>query len=1009
MVMHGFKSFAQRTELVFGEGFNCVLGPNGSGKSNILDALCFVLGRLSSKALRAEKAANLVYNGGKTKKPMKQGEVSLFFDNSEKTFPTEDPFVKITRIIKNSGQSVYKINDQKRTRQQILDLMAVARIDPEGYNIILQGDIVKFTAMHPEERRLLIEEISGISVYEEKKQKALRELGKVDERLKEAGIVLAEREAHLKELEKEKNQALKFKELEKKINTNKASYLYIQIESKEKRKNALTEKINSRQAEINKFTEEINGIRELIRKKREEIDNINREIEEKAEKEQVSMQRDIEQLKINLATNNQRIEHCKSEISKIESRKEQLNQSLQELDQEIASLNTRKKEIIDSKTSKLEELNKVEEKINEIKQDNSIEGAADIEKQIDEFDKKIEEKQEEVNTLRKHQQDLLRKKDGVEFQIGNIDDQIKKVLRIEEEHADEIATLKDKKKRFKESITDLNTRLEQDSKFAVSISEEKNKLRKAQEQLAKLEARNVSIKENTYGNLALRKILELKKSGVHGTIAELGTVNKDYSLALEIAAGPRLNSIVVEDDKIAADCIKYLKEKKFGTATFLPLNKLKSRVVQEGVKDLVKKDNVHGLAVDLVDFDKKYEKAFSYVFGSTLVVDNIDTARNLGIGSSRMVTLDGDLAEVSGAMQGGFRQKKRFAFKEKEIISDIEKHKNLIVEVEKVITELLDNRETNEEKISNLREERANLEGDIIKTEKGLHLDSGEIDASKQKKENLKEELKTVKNSIVKIEENIDEINKELTDSKIKKQELKSKVNEIRNPSMMAELNAFEERKTAMKEEIMETDNNIKAINTEIKDLKEPEKERIDQILKNNSKEAEDFNQEIVKLNEFVEAVKQNLEVHEKKAQEFYARNKEMIAKKNQLEDSIEAEDGFIEIERAGSTIVQLGKFRIVITRPPFSDGWEITAVRPVKHLTLDDYKLSEKLLKRLEKQAEGILISGAPGMGKSTFAAALTEYYADKGKIVKTVEAPRDLVLPDKVTQYAISHVSSP
>ncbi len=126
------------------------------------------------------------------------------------------------------------------------------------------------------------------------------------------------------------------------------------------------------------------------------------------------------------------------------------------------------------------------------------------------------------------------------------------------------------------------------------------------------------------------------------------------------------------------------------------------------------------------------------------------------------------------------------------------------------------------------------------------------------------------------------------------------------------------------------------------------------------------------------------------------------------IESAGASREGFIEIERKGSTIVQLGKFRIVITRPPFSDGWEITAVRPVKHLSLAEYELSEKLLKRLDEHAEGILISGSPGMGKSTFAAALAEQYADKGKIVKTIEAPRDLVLPDKITQYAISHGSS-
>ena len=164
IVMHGFKSFARRTELVFGNKFNCILGPNGCGKSNVLDALCFVLGRMSAKSLRVEKSTNLIYNGGKTKKPMKQGEVSIYFDNSKKTFPTDDPYVKITRIVRQNGQSIYKINDKTRTRQQIVDLMSVAKIDPDGYNIILQGDIVRFTEMRPEDRRILIEDIPQVVV-----------------------------------------------------------------------------------------------------------------------------------------------------------------------------------------------------------------------------------------------------------------------------------------------------------------------------------------------------------------------------------------------------------------------------------------------------------------------------------------------------------------------------------------------------------------------------------------------------------------------------------------------------------------------------------------------------------------------------------------------------------------------------------------------------------------------------------------------------------------------------
>ena len=161
MVMQGFKSFAKHTEILFGGNFNCVLGPNGAGKSNVLDALCFVLGKSSSRDLRAEKSANLIYNGGKVKKPANHGEVSIYFDNTNKVFPTDGQEVKVTRIVRQNGQSVYKINDKTMTRLQVTTLLSLAKIDPDGYNIILQGDIVKLVEMHPDERRILIEDFDS--------------------------------------------------------------------------------------------------------------------------------------------------------------------------------------------------------------------------------------------------------------------------------------------------------------------------------------------------------------------------------------------------------------------------------------------------------------------------------------------------------------------------------------------------------------------------------------------------------------------------------------------------------------------------------------------------------------------------------------------------------------------------------------------------------------------------------------------------------------------------------
>ena len=225
LVMHGFKSFPKKTEIPFTPEINCVLGPNGSGKSNITDALCFVLGRLSAKSMRAEKSANLIFMGTKQFAPSGEASVELIFDNSDNAFSIDEKEISIKRIIRKNNQAIYQINNQTKTRQEILFLLAQAGIDPNGFNIILQGEIQNFVSMHNEERRKIIEEVSGISVYESRKQKSLKELEKTDEKLKETLAILRERTAYLNNLEKERQQALKFQKLEKQVKDFKASII----------------------------------------------------------------------------------------------------------------------------------------------------------------------------------------------------------------------------------------------------------------------------------------------------------------------------------------------------------------------------------------------------------------------------------------------------------------------------------------------------------------------------------------------------------------------------------------------------------------------------------------------------------------------------------------------------------------------------------------------------------------------------------------------------------------
>src|SRR3989344_717764 len=309
--LHGFKSFSKSTEIIFPKGYSVIIGSNGSGKSNIMDAFCFVFGKGSAKGLRAEKSANLIYNGGKEGKPMKDAEVSIWFDNKEKEFPLSEKEIKISRIVKENGNSIYKINDKTKNRQEVIDLLNAARIDPDGHNIILQGDVVRFMELRSEQRKEVMEEISGISVYEDKKQKALNDLDKVEEKLKEANIILTERRANLRELKNDRDQALRYREIEGNIKSNKATYVHLQIKNKSESKEEIEKKIKERESGISKIQSVIDEIKKIINEK-------------KGEKKQLKIHKEVEELKTSLMKKESRIDVCSNEIKRVSSRKEQL-------------------------------------------------------------------------------------------------------------------------------------------------------------------------------------------------------------------------------------------------------------------------------------------------------------------------------------------------------------------------------------------------------------------------------------------------------------------------------------------------------------------------------------------------------------------------------------------------------------------------------------------------------------------------------------------------------------
>ncbi|MFH1399488.1 MAG: chromosome segregation protein SMC [Candidatus Woesearchaeota archaeon] len=880
LVMHGFKSFARKTELLFGEQYNVVLGPNGSGKSNVLDAICFVLGRLSSKSLRAEKSANLIYNGGKTKQPADKAEVSIYFDNTHHTFPSEEKEIKITRLVRKDGASIYKINDKKRTRQQVLEIMSAAKIDPEGYNIILQGDIIRFVSMSTLERRQVLEEISGISIYEDKKQKALNELDKVESSLKEAEIILTERETYLKELKKERDQAVKYKEAKERIDSCKATVLNSQLTAKQTEKKALDSTKESHQQKFDKFTKDIMALRQKIEQKRQEVEDITKEIELKGEKEQVAIMKELEQLRVEIATNSTKVENYKQELQKIADRRQQLKSDSQDLTVKTCGLSKRIQELEKKNAQIKKEQDQIEAAIEKFKKSNNLGNIPEIESQIQEIDKKSEEKQELVQKLRQEQQDMLREKDRTEFQLKTLDERLDKVKEVAKEHERELDQLTGRKTEFKKVTLELNKCLAEDSSLAAQLRKTRDDLTQNREQLSKLQARSFQITESISANIAVKKILEQKSKmpGIFGTVAELGKVQSKYSLALEIAAGPRLNNIVVRDDKVAALAISYLKSQKLGTATFLPLNKLREMATKPELKTISQSRGSHGVAVALVQFDPQFKKVFNYLFANTIVVDDIDVARRIGIGKAKMVTLDGDIAELSGAMTGGFRKKRPgLGFREEETTKGITELETKTQKLADLADILEKRREENEELIQKLRGQKAELEGEIIKTEKSLHLESGDTSADKGQKQQLAKQLQDVDEKIKQVNQSIQQCNKEFADIKAGKQELRVKISQLQNPALLAELNTLEEKRAELKDESIQTTHQITSIQMQIKDMFGPELEKIDKILKQVDKDEEQFKKEITSITTKITKDQVLLKEMDKKQKQFYEKFKELF------------------------------------------------------------------------------------------------------------------------------------
>lgn len=555
--LRGFKSFAKPTDILFDKGMNVIIGPNGAGKSNLIDAICFVLGRLKVRSMRATKSANLIYDGGKENKPAQNAKVSMVFDNAGKIFSLPTTEVEISRLVKRDGTSTYKINGETKTRQEVIELMAQVGIDAEGFNIILQTEISNIIAMHPEDKRKIIEEAAGINVYEERKEKALHEFEKTEEKLKEVKTILTARSAYMKNLEQEKAQAEKYENLKRSVRIDKACLIMKCINEKKSEVDKILKKVDEKKEQLNKTRQKINATQAKIIEFNKQIQEINEHIEKTSGVTQEKLFKEMSELRSNNAVLNVKIENYKAQLEAIEKRVKQLKNDEIETSKQIERLEKEKEKIVEKvgidiasfKSEVLSAANVIKENGEKFTKifEALLEKIRERKNTIDDYIKqnKIKQVSEEVNTLVYSLEESLEEFNKIVKNASAISNKIAKLKIGKDEDRNlvlEIELARKELDRIKDIIKKSAQEKKDIEKLILSLKEEQMGKKKEAEEKEKLEKK---IRSN------FEKLI-VKKSQLQGEIKKHELILKEYEITARMIEN-EINTLNIMKAKVEAE------------------------------------------------------------------------------------------------------------------------------------------------------------------------------------------------------------------------------------------------------------------------------------------------------------------------------------------------------------------------------------------------------------------------------------------------------------------------
>lgn len=734
--LDNFKSFGEKTTIPMLDGFTTVSGPNGSGKSNVVDSLMFALGLTTTRNMRAEKLTDLINNiSGRP-----DCAVQVTFINEGKgneNADGEEVVVKRRIRMKKDGyDSKYFLNGEAATLREIHEKLGRYNISPKGYNVVMQGDVASIISMNPGDRRKIIDEIAGVAEFDRKIELADVELNTVLERIEGQVTILKELEGRLEKLQHQREQALKYQELKERRLELERKFLAVRIRQVRLDKETTEKEIDELKDEKVKLQEEQTNINEEMAKAQEELNTLAKEIEELGENRQNALQAKKDEKRQVVSKEESALEYIDKQI--VDETEENLSR-----EKEIKDLKKTLKNIDFKAEEFTQELDSIRLSISEEQgRYDELQGQMLAKSKNSNLStQSVIESQDKVSALKAQKAEIDQEKARIEEKASLLEEQMEEHKNAAQEALEKIDELRLKNDsiggaEIKQEIAFLSRNVqalkEEQRDTKEEIRTQESKLKKIESELAKLEGQEQAASAAGFGR-AVETVLKI--DGVHGTLAQLGTVEGEYQQAVETAAGGRLRAVVVDDDYVAQECIDFLRKQKAGRATFLPLNKMR-----EGRSyPLPNEPGVIDWAINLVSFEDEHKDAFSYAFADTLVVKNLEASRRL-IGRYRMVTVQGDLVERSGAMTGGAAIKSNIHFG-----ADSEKQRDRFqeqkIETEKFIKQLTGEHDDLENQMDDSRTKLEKLREDLSELQAKSGISETQLQNFQEKYEKEKEEV----------------------------------------------------------------------------------------------------------------------------------------------------------------------------------------------------------------------------------------------------------------------------